>query len=80
MHVSGPDGDAESDHDELFDVLADKLIELRGQMTKRDRPPGVAEYLDAVRACMQLKVNPSSSSSAWKAIEEFTLRKPTDTT
>jgi MoxR-like ATPase len=80
LHVSGPGGADKPDDNQLFDVLADKLLELRGQMTKRDRPPGVAEYLDAVRACMQLNVNPSSSSSAWKAIEEFTLRKPTDTT
>ena len=48
-------------------------------MTKRDRPPGVAEYLDAVQACLELKVDPSEPSATWKAIEEFTLRKPTDT-
>jgi len=80
LHVGGPGGGDESEHDELFGVLAGRLLELRGQMTKRDRPPSVAEYLDAVRACMELDVDPSIPSSAWKAIEEFTLRKPTDVT
>jgi MoxR-like ATPase len=78
LHISGPGSD-ESDHDDLFKVMADKLLTLRDQMTKRDRPPGVAEYLDAVQACLELKVDPSEPSATWKAIEEFTLRKPTDT-
>jgi MoxR-like ATPase len=78
LHTSGPGSD-ESEHDQLFESLADKLLDLRGQMTSRDRPPGVAEYLDAVRTCMELKVEPSDESQTWKAIEEFTLRKTTDT-
>jgi MoxR-like ATPase len=78
LHVSGPGGAVDPAQDQLFDVLADKLLELRDSMTKRDRPPGVAEYLDAVRACMQLQVDPTSSTATWGAIEEFTLRKPTD--
>ena len=79
LHVAGPDGEVEPALNQLFEALADKLLELRDPMIKRDRPPGVAEYLDAVRACMRLKVNPSSPSPAWSAVEEFTLRKPTDT-
>ena len=78
LHVAGPDGDVEPALNQLFETLADKLLELRDPMIKRDRPPGVAEYLDAVRACMRLQVDPSTPSRAWSAVEEFTLRKPTD--
>ena len=78
LHVSGPGGDVKPALNRLFDVLADKLLELRDPMIKRDRPPGVAEYLDAVHACMRLHVDPSSLSPVWRAVEEFTLRKPTD--
>jgi MoxR-like ATPase len=82
LHVAGPGGRVDARLEKLFDVLADKLLALRGPVvpvSKRDRPPGVAEYLDAVRACMRLEVDPASASPAWHAIEEFTLRKPTDT-
>jgi MoxR-like ATPase len=78
LHVGGPGGQVDPALDALFGVLADKLLKIRAPMTKRDRPPGVAEYLDTVRACMELKVDPSNPSAAWSAIEEFTLRKPTD--
>jgi MoxR-like ATPase len=79
LHVAGPDGEVGPALNQLFEVLADKLLELRDPIIKRDRPPGVAEYLDAVRACIRLKVDPSSSSPAWSAVQEFTLRKRTDT-
>jgi len=78
LHIAGPDGLVPPALGRLFDVLADKLLELRDSMIKRDRPPGVAEYLDAVRACMRLDVDPSDPSPAWRAVEEFTLRKTTD--
>jgi MoxR-like ATPase len=81
LHVAGPDGKLDPARNQLFEVLADKLLQLRessNPMIKRDRPPGVAEYLDAVRACVKLEVDPSTPSTAWSAIEEFTLRKPTD--
>jgi MoxR-like ATPase len=79
LHVVGPGGpEPEPATATLFEVLADKLLLLREQPVKRERPPGIAEYLDAVRACMKLEIDPSSPSAAWDAVEEFTLRKPTD--
>jgi MoxR-like ATPase len=78
LHIAGPGGDVEPSLNRLFEGLADKLLELRQSMPGRDRPPGVAEYLDAVRACMQLKVDPSGPSAAWEMVEEFTLRKTAD--
>lgn len=78
LHIAGPGGDVEPTLSQLFEDLADKLLELRKSVPDRDRPPGVAEYLDAVRACMQLEVDPSSPSAAWDVVEEFTLRKTAD--
>jgi MoxR-like ATPase len=39
-------------------------------------PPSTAEYLDAVRACLQLGVRPDSD--AWQQVERATLRKRLD--
>ncbi len=79
LHVLGPAGaEPEPAVAQLFEVLAVKLLGLRDQISKRVRPPGVAEYLDAVRACMDLHIDPSQESLAWRGVEEFTLRKATD--
>jgi MoxR-like ATPase len=79
LHFYGPGGkDPEPSDAALFAVLAHKLLKLRATMTKRERPPGVAEYLDAVRACRDLEVDPVAGGVTWDTIEEFTLRKPTD--
>lgn len=85
LHVYGPGNTEPSGSDrELFAVLAARLIQLRGESAgQRERPPGVAEYLDAVWACRTLAVDPdglhtdSETAAAWKVIEEFTLRKTT---
>jgi MoxR-like ATPase len=78
LHVYGPDGEEPSAADaDLFTRLADRLIELRATSGQRERPPGIAEYLDAVKACRALDVDPAQASAAWAVIEEFTLRKPT---
>jgi MoxR-like ATPase len=80
LHLAGPDGGALTPADEaLIGVLATKLVELRGRATRRERPPGIAEFLDAVRACKDLGVDPAEDSPTWRAVEEYTLRKPTDT-
>jgi len=67
-------------------VVAKRLLELReatkgeqrAALTRRERPPGIAEYLDAVRAYRELEVDAEAQSRARDAIEEFTLRKPTE--
>jgi MoxR-like ATPase len=80
LHFAGPgSGEPAEDDAALFGALAEKLLDLRRTITKRERPPGIAEYLDAVRACKDLNLDPRVESPAWRAVEEFTLRKPTDT-
>jgi MoxR-like ATPase len=83
LQVYGPDGDEPSATDaDLFRVLAERLIALREGLTKRERPPGVAEYLDAVWACRELQVvpsvDPTEATPEWTAVEAYTLRKATD--
>ena len=38
-------------------------------------PPSTAEYLDAVRACLQYSVSPDDDSPMWKAIDSAVLAK-----
>jgi len=83
LQVYGPSGEEPTVADaELFRVLAERLIALRAGTTRRERPPGVAEYLDAVWACRELKVLPSvdpeTATPEWTAVEAYTLRKATD--
>jgi MoxR-like ATPase len=83
LQVYGPSGDDPSAADAtLFSVLAERLMAVRKAMTKRERPPGVAEYLDAVWACRELNVlpsvDPAVATPEWTAVEAYTLRKATD--
>jgi MoxR-like ATPase len=41
----------------------------------RDRTPSTAEYLDAVRTCLQLGIRPSENDPAWKTVVRTTVRK-----
>jgi MoxR-like ATPase len=58
----------------------DKVAEIVDQMKKnvvpidRETPPSTAEYLDAVRACIELHVQPGDNP-LWKAIESAVLIK-----
>lgn len=61
----------------LYRSIASRIIEL----TKAAGPTGqstlsAAEYLDTVRACIELKVEPDSDESGWQAISTATLVKP----
>lgn len=38
--------------------------------------PSAAEYLDAVRACLDLKIKPNEKDKTWEAISKATLWKP----
>jgi MoxR-like ATPase len=40
-----------------------------------DSPASTAEYLDAVKACLTLGVNPAAEDDTWNAISSATLRK-----
>jgi MoxR-like ATPase len=54
--------------------VADVLIRLREEATRDGhRPPSTAEYLDAVRACLSLRIEPDGQG--WADIEQLTLSK-----
>lgn len=55
--------------------IADRVLELRIDAEAHGvRPPGTAEYLDAVRACRALDVE-DLRSRAWAVVERLTLLK-----
>jgi MoxR-like ATPase len=57
-----------------IESLADKLMEARAATPRGVRKPGVAEFLDAVRACRALEV-PPGDSDAWTVLERVVWRK-----
>lgn len=59
----------------LSGSVADVLLELRREaLTLGRRPPSTAEYLDAVRACLVLRVSPARGQE-WADIRQLTLVK-----
>lgn len=59
----------------LCRALAKRVIVLREQAEEQGaRPPGTAEYLDAVRACAKLGISPDGSR-AWQILATATLTK-----
>lgn len=61
----------------LFTAIAHKVVEMRLNGTEsHESPPSTAEYLDAVRACLEFKVEPGESP-IWKAISSAVLAKRT---
>jgi MoxR-like ATPase len=72
LHFSGPGRVFE---EELCRNLAGRVTLLQKQAEEQgSRPPGVAEYLDAVRACLALKITPGDSR-AWQILSDVTLAK-----
>jgi MoxR-like ATPase len=68
--------------EDLADALAEKVVELRNEAAARhERRPSTAEFLDALRACLALKIRPGASP-AWDVLERACLSKPSgsDTT
>jgi MoxR-like ATPase len=65
-----------SDHVDLFRKIADRVDAFRkGAATDEVLAPSTAEYLDAVRACLDGGVVPGDSPH-WQAIERGILQKP----
>ena len=68
-------------HTRLYRSVAERIITLAkatdgaaaGQVT-----PSAAEYLDTVRACLELNVEPDTNEKDWAAISKATLVKPRD--
>jgi MoxR-like ATPase len=64
-----PDGD-----EDLFQAVADQIAALQPDARSTGDPvPNAAEYLDAVKACMELGVTPGSE--VWEHVAAATLRK-----
>jgi MoxR-like ATPase len=59
----------------LFEKIADRVVAMRDRAESNDDPqPSTAEYLDAVRACIEFKVEPGDSPE-WQAIRTAVLTK-----
>jgi len=69
-----PEGSAGAS--DIFEEVADIVISMRKEVAATDpqNPPSTAEYLDAVRACIDLEVRPGNSP-IWKEIESAVLVK-----
>lgn len=65
----------------LFARVAEKLVEFQGAAEREERrPPSTAEYLDALRACLELGADPAQPAALWAHVEALTLlkQKPQD--
>lgn len=59
-------------YSEMFEEIADRVVKLRDNESLY--VPSTAEFLDAVRACIQLKVKPDASDE-WKVLSSAILSK-----
>lgn len=66
--------EASASNQAVFAAVANKFADLvaAAKDTGR-RPPGTSEYLDAVRACLELGITPDCE--VWEQVEQATLRK-----
>jgi MoxR-like ATPase len=72
LHFSGPGRDF---NERLCQELAKRVAALREQAEREGlRPPGIAEYLDVVRACATLRITPDDSRT-WQILASATLAK-----
>ena len=66
--------DDRESHSELFTAVAKKFLKVQDEAIRFERrPPGTSEYLDAVRACIELDKSPDHP--LWQQIELATLIK-----
>jgi MoxR-like ATPase len=60
----------------VFDAIAKKVVGMRTDTQDSSQPPpSTAEFLDAVRACLQFGLMPDDESPMWKAISSAVLAK-----
>jgi MoxR-like ATPase len=70
------DSDASVAQARLFEFVADELLRMQGEARRRGRRgPSTAEYLDALKACLEICRDPSSESDLWQQISQLTLDK-----
>jgi hypothetical protein len=61
-------------HQKIYNPLAEKIMQIRTEHRSRSlRPPSTAEYLDAVRACIKLKIKPGSKY--WDQLIQSSMAK-----
>lgn len=61
---------------DLYRKLADKFITISSTAKdKQRRQPGTSEYLDAIKACLALKITPDDKDTTWLQIAQATLLK-----
>ncbi|EIV91489.1 MoxR-like ATPase [Frankia sp. QA3] len=64
------------DHYDLYVDVAGRLAAVRSEAAaSRAQAPGTAEYLDAVRACLELGIGADGTSAAWREAQAATLAK-----
>ena len=64
----------------LYRTVALELKRYAGEARqRRERPPSTAEFLDAVRACLKLTIDPATHAD-WQDVARLTLVKRTDPT
>jgi MoxR-like ATPase len=62
--------------DTLIDSIANKIIDFRDKAELEDlRAPGTSEFLDALRACIDLEITPDEKPEIWAQVEKSILRK-----
>jgi MoxR-like ATPase len=80
MHHFGrtpaPAHPTEADKSALFAAVAARLVQLQEQAREEgQRVPSTAEYLDAVRACLALGIDPADPNGEWPHVVRLVLRK-----
>lgn len=67
------------EHRDLYTQVARRVVRRRSRGAEADAsaepPPSAAEFLDTVRACLELRVNPKGSDRTWRALSKATLWK-----
>lgn len=63
-------------NEDLHRGVAERLLEHRRSAKSMDlRPPSTSEFLDAIRACAELRIQPDPQDRVWQQIAKATLAK-----
>jgi MoxR-like ATPase len=60
----------------VWQAVADVYLELLQETEPGERKPSIAEYLDTVRACVELDIRPHPDDPRWDMLQRLSLRKP----
>lgn len=66
----------DANNKKLLSTLAGKFKSISDEASNEQRRrPGTSEYLDAVKACLELDIVPDDKNKVWQQIAQSTLRK-----